>query len=251
MKHKESSVKVYCTTDYSIFKKMDGNRGLNKRKIERIIKEISSGNDILDEVPILVAENMEVRDGQHRLAIAQSLKRPVHYIIHKKKMSMYQVARVNTNVEKWKPADFINCYIKAGNDNYKLIKKFIDTYGIAVGSALVMLKKGTFNHTGGMDATSKLNTEFETGVFEVKSYRQACQLAEICKSFSEFPAWNSRSFIIAISRIVQKNQCDFSVLIKKFKAYPKRLLQQPNYKGYLANLEEVYNIDNSKRRTIY
>lgn len=41
------------------------------------------------------------------------------------------------------------------------------------------------------------------------------------------------------------------VLVRKFKAYPHKLVVQSSSKQYLANLEEIYNIDNSKRRTIY
>ena len=43
MQHSVSNVKVYATTDYKRFVVLDGNRPINKKKVERIIKEIESG----------------------------------------------------------------------------------------------------------------------------------------------------------------------------------------------------------------
>ena len=250
MNHTISKIKVYTTNNYKVFKNVNGNRGLNKNKIDRIIKEIESGNDILDEVPILVTEkktHLEVKDGQHRLQIAERLGRNVNYIIHKSDMSLYNLAKVNSNVEKWTGEDFINCYSAAGNENYITLGKFHKKYKIAIGTCLGMLTYGAARHEGGSHI---LTSNFEQGVFEIKKYKEAVQLAEICKSFSAFTGWNSRGFVLAISKIIQANQCDFDILLKKYNRDHSKLTNQANWKGYVNNLELIYNIDNSKRRTI-
>lgn len=252
MKHTPSKVIVYTTTDYSRFKKVDGNRGLNKSKIDKIITEIKAGNDILDDVPVLVVDKktfLDVQDGQHRIEIAKKLGRAVNYIIHKKGMSLYDIAKVNSNVEKWTAANFIECYSKAGNENYIQLKKFHEKYGISAGVCLTMLTFGAGKAGGGSQKT--LTQQFEKGMFVVKKYKEAVHLAEVCKAFETFPGWNSRGFIAAITQILQADKCDFSILTKKFNQYPKRLIMQSNWKGYLSNLEDIYNIDNSKRRVIY
>ena len=251
MNHSASKVKVYQSTDYKLFKLIDGNRSINKKKTNRIISEIKAGNDVLDESPILVTEvknYLEVKDGQHRLRVAQQLKRPVHYIIKKQDMSLYNVAKVNSNTEKWTSQDFINCYAKAGNENYKQLAKFHKTYGIAVGTCLNLLTFGAQKNDGGSDT---LTEQFQQGTFVVKKYKEAVQLAEICKGFSEFSGWNSRGFVIAISKIIQADLVDFEVLMKKYSRDPRRLQNQPNWKGYLNNLQLIYNIDNSKQKPIY
>jgi hypothetical protein len=251
MEHKISKVKVYCTDDYKLFKMIDGNRNLDKKKIERIISEIKAGNDILDEVPILVKEegkSLRILEGQHRFKVAERLGRTVHYILHKENMSLYSIAKINSNTEKWKAIDFINCYTKAGNSNYEKINHLHKKYGISVGVCLSLLKFGYTKNDGGHD---ELKREFETGIFEVKKNKEAIQIAELCKSFEKFPAWNSRGFIMAVCRLLQADKCSFDVLLKKFLEDPSKLQQQANYKGYLTNLEEIYNRNNSKRRTIY
>lgn len=250
MNHVVSEVHIYVTSDYSRFTAVDGNRKLNLNKIARIIDQIKSGNDILDDVPILVtksAEKLPVLDGQHRLEICKKLKRPVHYII-RKELSILNIAKVNTNVEKWKAEDFINAYKKAGNENYSKIEKFHKTYGIAIGLSLVMLQHGLVKNDSGYLANTG---EFEQGTFEVKKWKEAVQLAELCKTFNAFPQWNTRGFIYAICRILSTGKADMDVLLKKFQDDPLRLKMQPTYKHYLINLEEIYNTGFSKRRTIY
>lgn len=252
MNHTPSKIKVFKTEDYSLFQNVDGNRPLNKKKIARIVAEIQSGNDILDEVPVLVKEaksKLHVLDGQHRVQIAKELSRPVHYIIHKEDMSLYKVAKVNSNVEKWSDADFIRCYEKAGNTNYKRIREFHEQYGIAVGLCLTMLASGSVSDGG--SSQEKHRQDFETGLFEVKKMKEARMLAELCKNFEAFKAWNTRPFIIAINKLVIADLCNFDVLIKKFSEDPGQLPNQSNWKAYLTSLEAIYNKGNSKRRTIF
>lgn len=251
MKHNPSKITVYVTNDYSVFERIKGNRKTNKVKQENIISDIKSGNDILDESPILVKENktkLKVLDGQNRLEICETLKRPVHYIVKKEEMSLYNLAKVNSNVEKWKGEDFINCYREAGNEHYIQLDKFYIKYHFGIGVCLSLLTHGTHKADG---SNESLMAQFQQGLFEVKKYKEACQFAEICKGFSDFAGWTGRGFVIAISKILEADKCDFDVLMKKFKYNPKRLTQQSNWKGYLNNLEEIYNIDNSKRRVIY
>lgn len=253
MQHSPSKVKVFKTDNYKLFENVDGNRPLNKKKIQRIIDEINAGNDILDEVPVLVKEagkKLQVLDGQHRVDICIQLQRPVHYIVHKQDMTLHNVAKVNSNVEKWTDQDFIRCYIKAGNNNYKKLKDFHDKYGIAVGLCLALLTNGSLKYDGG-SAAEKSRLQFEQGLFEVKAQKEAVQLAELCKSFDAFKGWNGRPFIIAICKILAAEKAEFDVLVSKFADDPSKLGFHSNWKSYLTNLEEIYNKGNSKRRTIF
>ena len=64
--------KVYKTTDLSIFKSIDGNRVPNLQHIKRLAQSINVYGMKCN--PILVNEQMEVIDGQHRLAAAIEAK---------------------------------------------------------------------------------------------------------------------------------------------------------------------------------
>lgn len=255
MQHSVSNVKVYATTDYKRFVVLDGNRPINKKKVERIIKEIESGNDVLDEVPILVKESgskLPVIDGQHRLEVSRRLKRPVHYIIRRQDMSLYNVAKVNSNVEKWKDTDYVNCYVKAGNDHYVKLQAFCKKYQISPGIGIILLHNGTMK--GESDEGKRRETlrlEFEQGTWECRKQKEARLIMEQCKNFEAFPGWNSRAFIMAICVLMQKELCDFDRLVKKFLRDPRRLTSSGNYKDILVSLESIYNLDNQKRVAIH
>lgn len=251
MNHTTSKVKVYMTDDYKLFKLVDGNRAINKNKIDKIVKEIKSGNDVLDESPILVTENknrLEIKDGQHPFKVAEQLKRPVHYIIKKEAMSIYNVARVNSNTEKWSGKDFINAYSQAGNPHYIQLGKFHKKYKIAISTCLVMLTAGIQKRE---NADERLSDLFQQGKFEVKTYKDAVNLAEICKSFEGFKHWNDRCFVVAIAKILQAGKCEMDRMMDKFRKNPAALEKHPDIKGYLNNLQAIYNSGTHSQRPVY
>ena len=70
---------VYTTTDYSIFKKLEGNRTVKQKRINAITESVSAVGWVTN--PIIVNENMEIIDGQGRLEVLKSMNLPVDYVI--------------------------------------------------------------------------------------------------------------------------------------------------------------------------
>jgi len=247
MKHIESSQQIYFTNEYAVFKMMNGNRQLNEKKINKIISEIQRGNDMLKYYPIQVRENggrLDILDGQHRFYISKKLKRPVFYILVKEEKSMPDIAKINSNVEKWKPEDFINCYVQFGNENYLELQKFMDKYGMSLGVSLKLLDAG---NPGAEGSSGDMNEEFRAGSFLVKQKEAAYKLADKCMMFADFPGWKRRSFIIAIYKIIKAGLYNIDDLASDFKKHPEYLTQQANYKAYINILEQMANIRKQKR----
>ena len=218
MQHTESSIKLYFSNEYAKFRMINGNRQLNERKINKIINEINAGNDMLRYYPIQVKENgdrLDILDGQHRFWICKKLQRPVFYILVKEDKSLPDIAKINSNVEKWKNEDFINCYVQNGNSNYQVIREFLDQYKISLTIALQLLALGhPGNDTG---SNSKLSEDFRNGRIEVKFYNKAVEIAKSSLLFSSFPHCLSRSFIIAIYRIEQANMISLKDIVEAYK----------------------------------
>ena len=239
--HVTSTVPIFQTDRYKNFDMITGNRPLNLQKIKKIIKEIESGNDMLKYYPIQVkieGNKMIILDGQHRFFICQKLKRLVHYIIVSEDKSMQDIARVNSNVEKWTAANYINCYVSRKNKNYIQLKEFIDTYGINVGTSLRLLAHGTPGTEGGNEL---LQEKFEKGTFEVLKRDEAVMIAENCKKFEAFPFWRDRGFIIAIYRIMKAGKVSIADVNAAYKKYPEMLVKNPSQKMYINNLEQIVN----------
>ena len=78
--------KIHVTSDYSKFSYLVGNRDI----VNKHVKDLSGHIDERDlSIPIIVNENMEVCDGQHRLEAYKVLGLPVHYIVKRFDFARY------------------------------------------------------------------------------------------------------------------------------------------------------------------
>lgn len=250
MKHTEASTLIFFTNEHARFKMLDGNRQLNNGKINRIIREINEGNDMLRYYPIQCKENkdrLEILDGQHRFFICRKLNRPVFYILVKEDKSMADIAKVNSNVEKWKNSDFIYCYVQQGNEHYKNLQDFVEKYGINIGTSIKLLRYGFPGNEGSSDISKD---EFVQGLFTCNFLNEAIQLAEDCKKFQPFDCWKDRGFVIAIYKIKKAGLVSLDELIASCKKYPELMAKQLSYKEYIYMLEQVYNSRKQKRVVI-
>ena len=125
MEEKKVVYNVYITKDYSIFKRLVGNRDIPESRISKIVESIQTIGWVHN--PIIVNENMEVIDGQGRLTALQRLKMPVEYIVAEgagNKECIY----MNMNMVNWALPDFIKSYAEQGNENYQRLLSLIENY---------------------------------------------------------------------------------------------------------------------------
>lgn len=250
LQHVESAVKINFSKDYGSFKMINGNRELNEHKIKRIEKDINSGIDVLKYCPIMVVESnnrLEIIDGQHRFWVAKKLLRPIHYVLVSD-LNLHAIAKINSNTEKWKGEDFLNCYIQLGNENYVKLRAFMEKYHLSITTAVVLLTLGYNMNDSGSHLESGF---FEKGEFVIKTEQEAEIIAEHAIKFSKFKYWKNRSFLAAIAKILVADKCSFKELVEKFVRNSERLEKQEKYKEYLINLENIYNIGAHTRKVIY
>ncbi len=248
--HIESPVKIYVTKDYGLFASMAGNRTLNRSKINRIKKDIKGGLNVLKYCPVIVAEKgrkLEIIDGQHRFAVAHELGSYVWYIVAQE-MTILDIAKVNSNTEKWKPADYIHCYASQGNEDYKRLQAFKEEFGFNLSSSIQLLTRGIDISDGGVSVNKEA---FQAGTFKITKEAEARDLAELVKQFAEFAGHNSSSFITAICKIIKAQMVPVLDVIEAYKANKEMLELQHGYKDYLTNLEVIVNKGKQKRRILY
>lgn len=125
MEEREKTYNVYVTKDYSIFKRLIGNRDIPESRISKIVESIQTIGWVHN--PIIVNEKMEVIDGQGRLTALQRLKMPIEYVIAEgagNKECIY----MNMNMVNWKLPDFIKSYAEQGNENYQRLLSLMQRY---------------------------------------------------------------------------------------------------------------------------
>jgi hypothetical protein len=247
MQHTTSTTMVFQSDDYNKFNMIKGNREIDVLKIKRILSDINRGTNLLKFCPILVIEKnkkLDIIDGQHRFIVAKKIKSPVYYIMAEA-LSLYDIARMNSNTEKWKAKDFINCYVELGNDNYKKLESFLKQFdGIPVSHAIRLLSRGK-----GAEKRSSIES-FQRGEFVITTEKDARQICNAANAF-HFVYKFSPGFLQAISKIIDAGKIATKDLSEKVNVDPDQLKIQDNYKKYLSNLEEIISKGKHKRVQIY
>lgn len=235
-------MKIYQTTDYSIFKTLKGNRVLIK-KVESLIDSIREIN-LLEQNPIIVNEKMEVIDGQHRLFVASTLQLPIFYTI-KEGANLRTVQLINRNLNKWTQVNFLESFIANNNPNYKVLKHFYLNHGIGLNTSIGLLAGSLV--TRDMD---KATQDFIDGEFKATHLKEADEFitqAEKLSMYLEADFWKSLGFLRALKVVYQ--EVDPDLLRQRVANSPLRLRRRGTIRDYLRDLEEVYNYRQSKSIT--
>ena len=148
--------KFFETRDYSIFKKVRGNRPVDAAHVQQL-KKLIADKDLMD--PIRVNKNKEVVDGQHTLQARKELGLPVPYIIINSDDPL-DVARLKTGRKNWSLDHYLHHHCARGKMDYKILKSKMTQYGIPVAETLVLLQKVNTKYRRHSD-------EFKLGTFKI------------------------------------------------------------------------------------
>ena len=116
------SNQVHTTVDYFMFKPIGGNRTLNELHVRRLRDSIKA--NYLFTV-IIVNEDYQLIDGQHRFEVIKELQLPLNYIICKG-YGLTEVQILNQNSKNWTADDFMEGYCNLGKKDYEIYRQFKD-----------------------------------------------------------------------------------------------------------------------------
>lgn len=116
---------IYKTEDYSIFKRLEGNRDVLSRRVLKIKKNIETHGYILN--PIIVNENNEIIDGQGRFEALKELSMPIYYVIARG-ASLEDCVALNAGTTGWTTRDYIDSWCEQDNINYIRLNTIIEEY---------------------------------------------------------------------------------------------------------------------------
>lgn len=226
-----TDIKVYKTFDYSLFKTIKGNREINSSHLNGL--ENSMKENYLFTI-IIVNENFEIIDGQHRFKIISKLLLPLYYVI-KKGYGMEEVIRFNTESKVWKADDYLNTFCVQENNDYIMYDKFKKRYKLGHHEVRYLLS--------GVKGDGRFGScEFRKGNFKIKNYKKAVEIVE--KIFSLAPYYSGykrRNFIYAIVNLLRNPLFDFKEFFQKVKAFPNSLVDCTSTENYIALIQEIYN----------
>lgn len=238
-------MEIQSTTNYDLFKPINGNRRVNLSKVAKISEDVIAGFNMLPYCPVIVSKSgksFNVIDGQHRLEVSKNTNNPVYYVVCED-LSLRQIAQLNSRGQKWTVNDFLNCYCNLGVKEYITLKEVATEFRFPVSTCISLLM---FDNV-----KSSAKEEFENGLFEVRFLENTQKaLALTNELFSLYRFSKDRYLVAAIRKIIEAGKCDFEVLKAKINSAPNLMDRQGDVKNYIYNIEKVYNYKNQKRQVI-
>jgi len=222
---------VYVTNDYTKFKTKDGNRSLNELHLKRLKSSVEE-NDLLHANPILVNEQFEIIDGQHRFNVCEALSKPIYYIMVKG-LGLHEIQILNANAKNWKMEDYIDGYCNLGFQEYCYLKNIMNKSNLGITPLLSMFSYGNNGDSAISLKNGTLQLPYKTrGLIILKWINDWMQY---------YSSANRRTFIISLVQLYNIQGYSHDKMMQKMKYQSTKLVDCTNSKTYLALLEEIYN----------
>lgn len=234
---------IQITEDYNLFRRIPGNRTINKNHVERLKSSLGENPELTQSTPILVNDKMQIIDGQHRFEALRKLGLPIAYMVVNG-LTLREVQIVNSSTKNWNPVDFAKSYRELGNENYSKYLEFKSKYKVSHAILLLYLSN---KHSGGGMATS---SSFNLGKFVIADEAQAHKLCQRLTDIAQYyHRGTTRVFAIAFRKIALHPDYDHERMIEKVKAHNRLFKDSPTAEDYMRQLEKIYNFHCGVNRT--
>lgn len=229
---------IQTSLDYDKFKSITGNRELNEPHVRNLAIAIEL-HDLLEYFPILINENWEIIDGQHRFEASKRLSRPIYYI-QVDGLNIDDVQKINTSSRRWILKDYVQSHIERGHQDYKVLLDFSERTGFNLTISAILLAGGGYLSTSGGSSVGKM---IKNGDFKVNNRSRAEDMALYLGElghYADFDLSKNREFVNALYRVVQNDTFDFTRLMEKLEK-GLRIEIQPTPRHFMFELERIYN----------
>lgn len=233
--------KVYRTTNYSLFKRLEGNRDISLVRVNKIIKSIKKVGYV--QSPIIVNENHEIIDGQARRSALESLGLPVDYIVVMG-VGIDECIAMNINQSNWGMLDFVESYAELGNESYiyllNLMKEYLSDIKM---QAIVSSLTGLF-------AINK--EQIKSGDFKttMQEYNKARKILDYVRRFVPIISrleGRTEQMYLALVFCFRLKDIDKDRLYKKMYSRQAELFPVANMEQALTLIESIYNHMNREK----
>ncbi len=249
MSDEYTNIKVYVTTNYDQFKFLEENRDVTGNTV---LNSIDKKNLLIDN-PILVSQNMEVLDGQHRLIAAKTKKVPIYYRIAQ--MAVREDISLLQNQKAWLMKDHANFYESyESKDNYRFINEISEKHNLPLHFVITCC-----------DPSTNAFRKFKNGQLEIKyvleeltdKFEKFSELIDIVKILVEACDKKTHTITQKFKRSLwsfmkRKDYCH-QRLIHCFNTYPDHVIQLLTINSELLVSEgldkRVFNYYRKGRRT--
>ena len=233
---------IMVTENYDMFKKIGGNRKLNKANYAKIVKSMKEEQLI---IPIVVNEKYEIIDGQHRYTACKDLGKPVYFYMVRG-YGLEQVKRANIASSNWKKENYLDMFVAEGNETYKEFEEIKERYDLNISNllkifAIVQEKQ-----------SARVGYEFENGTFTLDGKMEVLRFLTALEDFNFFKFYKSNNFLIAFTRLYFKSEYDHDKMKTKLITHRNSLEKRSTSDEYLVLLcNRIYSFGVTKNPIYY
>lgn len=235
---------VKKTDDYKRFKFKNENREVKRVHLERMIRNLKDNNR-LEWEPILVNENMEIIDGQHRLKAAEKLGLPVYYKMVKgattKDLISLQVAQM------WNLEDYFHAWEAQGKEDYMKLGRFMKRHNLTLSRALCLF--GEYKNKNFYEEFRKgnfvFNVMFEKLDENVKNIKVFIDFVNM-KTAGSKRYLKSTNFWCALSMFLNTSEVEFDTFMQKLEYKLDLMRPATKIQEYMMIFKTIYNWKNKQ-----
>ena len=233
---------IMVTENYDMFKKIGGNRKINKANYAKIVKSMKEEQLI---IPIVVNEKYEIIDGQHRFTACKDLGKPVYFYMVRG-YGLDQVKRANIASSNWKKENYLDMFVAEGNEIYKEFEEIKERYDLNISNllkifAIVQEKQN-----------ARVGYEFENGTFTLDGKMEVLRFLTALEDFNFFKFYKSNNFLIAFTRLYFKSEYDHDKMKTKLITHRNSLEKRSTSDEYLVLLcNRIYSFGVTKNPIYY
>lgn len=234
-----ASRKIQATKNYRMFTRSEDNRPTDMARHKRLFESMKEYG-FLPCFPIVCRRDgngdLIVKDGQHRLMIAESLGIAVHWV---EEEIDFNIATINTTSRVWGLVDYAKMFAKKGLGAYQECMDFSDSNKLPLGTAVALL--------GGTTNWGNIKNEFLSGRFKIKDRAWAEAVAGIYVPFAELSKDVSNArFLEACMAVCRVKEFDAGRLLHSGKRCREKLVSYSTREAYLEMLDDIYNFGRQK-----
>lgn len=224
--------RLHETKDYSVFEFFECNRDVDPSKVVKLVNSIKKYGLTS---PIIVSNDGNVIDGQHRLNALIRLQLPVPYLVINNH-NIEQLSEINTIQSKWSLADYVKFSAKRGNLDCQNLLDTFDKYE-DISNSLITLIFGDDKKNRLRDIRSG---QYSFNRVQGEEFLRSLKGLESTVDKSNIKRIYSNRFVNALKSIIKNNShFDFNRLINAAKNKPLRFYD--NVDDNKDRIVEVYN----------
>lgn len=195
-------------------------------------------------------KRLKVKDGQHRLMIAESLGLPVYYLVLDPgqvcsppitddgrvdyDLVDYDVAEVAAAQGPWTTKDYARTFAGQGLKAYQEVIDFAEQYGLSLGVAAALL--------AGLTDYANVRHAFIARLFRVKDRKWAEVVASLWSQLGALaPSIKRTPFLGACMAVCRVEEFDTGRMLENARRCREKLLPYSTRDAYLDMMENVYN----------